>query len=204
MSDRAVALGRRFARVATRAVVARPRLWPLFRPLLRRQFDSLASSWEGRRGPESLAAVSTALARLDGAPSRILDVGTGTGLAARLLADRYPQATVVGVDLAPAMVEEARRLTDDPRITFEVADASALPLEPASFELVVLLNMIPFFDELARVTAPGGALLIAFSSGPATPIHVPHEALRDELRRRGFRRFDEVTAGPGTALIARR
>ena len=62
MNPRLVELGKRYARLATRAVVAHPRLWWLFRGPLRRQFDSLAPSWDDRRGPASveiLAARST-------------------------------------------------------------------------------------------------------------------------------------------------
>ena len=64
--------------------------------------------------------------------------------------------------------------------------------------------MIPFFDELARVVAPGGWVLFAFSAGPETPIYVPPERLRAELSVRGFMDFAEFAAGNGTALVARK
>jgi hypothetical protein len=64
--------------------------------------------------------------------------------------------------------------------------------------------MIPFFDELQRVTAPGGSLAISFSSGSETPIWVPSERLRRELGPRGFTEFADFEAGRGTALLARR
>jgi SAM-dependent methyltransferase len=207
VSERLEQLGRRFARLATRAVVARPALWRLFRAPLRRQFDWLAPVWEARRGPEALAPLEAALDRLDRTPSRVLDVGTGTGKAARLVARRFPQADVLGLDLSPAMVEEARRLVPADlagRVRFEVADASRLPSKDGAFDLVVLLNMIPFFDELARVTAPGGALLLAFYSGPETPMYTPPETLRARLAPLGFDRFEELAAGEGTAFLARR
>jgi SAM-dependent methyltransferase len=200
-------LGRRFARVATRAVVARPGLWGLFRGPLRLLFDRLAPVWEVRRGPEALAPLEAALERLEHAPRRALDLGTGTGKAARLLARRFPEAEVTGVDLAPAMVAEARRLLPAElagRVRFEVADASALPFEDGAFELVVLLNMIPFFAELARVTAPGGTLVVASFSGPATPIYTPWATLGERLTAVGFGAFEEVRAGEGDAFLARR
>ena len=98
------AAGRRFARLATRAVVARPWLWRLFRGPLRAQFDWLAPVWHGRIGPEALAALAAALDRVEEPPRRALDLGTGTGKAARLLAERFPEAKVVGVDLSPEMI----------------------------------------------------------------------------------------------------
>jgi SAM-dependent methyltransferase len=207
VSEVAVGLGRRFARLATRAVIARPRLWSLFRAPLRKQFDWMAPTWEGRRGPEDVVSLEAALDRLDDPPRRVLDVGSGTGLAARLLARRFPGAHVVGVDLSGAMVAEARRrLPADlgARVTFSVADASRLPFADGEFDLVVLLNMIPFFGELARVTAPGGAAVLAWSSGPGTPIYVPPERVRSGLEPVGFERFDEVAAGAATAIVAHR
>jgi len=199
------AAGKRFARVATRAVVARPGLWRVFRRPLQAQFDALAPEWDGILGPEALAPLAAALERLDTAPARVLDLGTGTGKAARLVADRFPHAEVLGVDLAPAMVEQARRLLPPeflPRVRFEVGDASALPVPTEAFDLVVLLNMIPFFAELARVTAPGGTVVIAHVSGPSTPIWTPPETLRAGLAPFGFTSFEELTAGSGTALLA--
>ena len=90
------------------------------------------------------------------------------------------------------------------RVGFEVGDASALGSPDAEFDLVVLSHMIPFFDELARVVAPGGTLVLSFSKGADTPIYVAPERLRDELGRRGFAEFAEFSAEPATALRAKR
>ena len=79
-----------------------------------------------------------------------------------------------------------------------------LPYPEASFDLVSLANMIPFFDELARVTAPGGTVVFSFSAGAETPIYVPSEVLRKELSKRGFTDFADFAAGNGTALMARK
>ena len=196
--------GQRFVRFATDVVVRHPALWRLFRRPIRRQFDRLAPRWESIRGPDFLAPLEAALDRLPVAPERVLDVGTGTGAAARLAGSRYPEADVVGVDVAERMVDEARRLTDSPHVTYRAADAERLPFDEGSFDLVTLNNMIPFFGELARVVAPDGHLVVAFTGGAGTPIYVPPERLRHELGRRGFAEFAEVSAGRGTALLARR
>ncbi len=200
-------LGRRFARLATRAVVRWPGLWRLFRRPLRAQFDALAPAWDDIVSAEALAPLAAALERLDSPPAQVLDLGTGTGKAAQLVAARFPDAEVAGVDLSPAMVEQARRLLPPglgARVRFEVADASALPFPDAAFDLVVLLNMIPFFSEVARVTAPGGAVIVAHISGPSTPIWTPPETLREKLASHGFGHFEELAAGRGTAFLASR
>jgi SAM-dependent methyltransferase len=200
-------LGRSFARLATRAVVARPALWRLFRGPLRRQFDRLAPVWNDRLGPEALAPLVAAFDHLDRPPKRVLDLGTGTGKAARAAAERFPQAEVVGVDISTAMVDQAMALLPPElagRVNFEVGDGRALPYEDGSFDLVVLLNAIPFFDELARVTAADGSVLFASTFGADTPIYVPPETIRRHLEPFGFKAFEDVAAGEGTALVARR
>ncbi len=201
-----VELGKRFARLATNAVVRNQAAWRLFRRPLRAQFEQLAPMWEGMRSADAFAPLEAALETLE-APRRMLDLGTGTGRAAQLVARRFPSAEIVGADLAQAMVDEAKRLLPDElraRVSFVRADASSLPFADGEFDLVVLANMIPFFDELARVTAPGGHVLFSFSIGARTPIYVPPEKLRTELGRRGFADFAEIFAGAGTALVARR
>lgn len=200
-------LGQKFARLTTDAVMRSPRLWRAFRPLMRWQFDAIASEWDAMRMEDSFAPYEAALAAVDPAPARALDLGTGTGHGAFTIARRFPAVEVVGVDLSDRMLAEARRklpveLSD--RVRFERADASALPYGDGSFDLVAHANMIPFFDELHRVLAPGGAIAFSFSAGPETPIYVPPERLRAELSRRGFSDFADFAAGSGTALVARK
>jgi ubiquinone/menaquinone biosynthesis C-methylase UbiE len=193
--------GQRFARFVTDVVVRAPFLWRLFRRPLTRNFDALAPEWDATRvSRERLVAIIAALDAVS-APAHALDVGTGTGAVARLLSERWPDAEVTGIDVSPGMIAEARRLG---RERYDLGDASALPYEDASFDLVTMNNMIPFFDELTRVTAPGGYLAIAYSMGPQTPIWVPLERVSAELRRRGFLHVADFEAGGGVALLARR
>lgn len=196
----------KLARLATDAVVRRPLLWRVLRSPLRRMFDGLAPTWETRIGPHHLGALLVALEDV-APPRRALDLGTGTGAAAKAVAERYPEAEVIGVDLSPAMVEQAERGLPaelSGRLRFAVADASELPFEDSAFELVTLMNMIPFFDELARVTAPGGRVVVAFTMGDKTPIYVPLGRVRGELERRGFSHVADFAADPGVALLAQK
>ena len=198
--------GQRFARLVTDAVVRRPSLWRVFRGPLRNMFGGLAPTWQTRIGPHHLWALDLALEGV-AAPHRVLDLGTGTGVVALALAERYPEAEVVGIDLSPGMIDEARRKLPPElagRVGFEVGDASALAYPDGDFGLVVLSNMIPFSHELARIVAPGGTLVLSFSRGAETPIYVAPERLRRELGGRGFAEFAEFSAEPATAFRAKR
>jgi SAM-dependent methyltransferase len=97
----------------------------------------------------------------------ILDVGCGTGEIPFRLADRFPAATILGVDPYPSHVELARLRNAQygERVSFEQADVYALPVADRSQDLTVcrhLLQAVPFpervLDELVRVTKPGGRL----------------------------------------------
>jgi SAM-dependent methyltransferase len=195
-------LDRRFARFVTRAVTQVPPLWRVLRRPVRAQFDRLAPRWDAGRDPRHLQPFEHALDAVPFAPRRALDLGTGTGDGARAMLARWPEAEVIGVDLSPKMVELARRKV--PQAEFEVADAVALPFPDGHFDLVGLANMIPFWDELVRVLAPGGAVVFGASLGPKTPIYVEPERIKAELARRGFVEFAEFTAARGTSLLARR
>ena len=206
-SQLAQRLGQRFARVTTNAVVRLPALWRLFRGPMRLQFDRLAPVWNSMRRPDSLASFERALDEIEAPPRRALDIGTGTGAAAFEIARRWPDAEVIGVDLSQAMLAEAAATTPpelSSRLRFEWADASRLPYQDGSFDLLALANMIPFFDELDRVSAPGARVIFSFSGGAETPIWVPPERLRDELSRRGFSDFADFQIGRGTSLLARK
>jgi ubiquinone/menaquinone biosynthesis C-methylase UbiE len=196
-----VTVGQRFARRVTDVVVRAPFLWRLFRGRMTRNFDQLAPEWDATRVSRERLAPMIAALDATGAPTRALDIGTGTGAVARLIRERWPAAEVTGVDVSPGMIAEARRLGKE---RYDIGDASALPYDDASFDLVTLNNMIPFFDELARVTAPGGYVAVSYSMGPRTPIWVPLERVRDELQRRGFLHVANFETGGGLALLARR
>ena len=108
-------------------------------------------------------------------PGAVLDLGCGTGVAAAELKRRFPRARVVAADIAPGMIEQARRRSRWWRRFDAVeADAHALPFEPGAFDLVFSNLMLQWADpldlalqEMRRVLKPGG-LLLASSFGPET------------------------------------
>ena len=103
------------------------------------------------------------------APTRILDVGCGTGYLLGRLAVRAPQAEVLaGIDAAPAMIQAARDAAADVRLRFVVGVAEQLPWPAASFDLVVSTTSFDHWADqraglaqCARVLAPGGCLVLA-------------------------------------------
>jgi ubiquinone/menaquinone biosynthesis C-methylase UbiE len=192
------------------ALIARaPVLWPLLRPWTRRYWDDRAATWNQRVDRSSaayLAALAAGLLRVRPEPERALDLGTGLGDGALLIAREFPLARVRGVDLSEAMIRRAqRRIGLDPegRVAFRVADAADLPYDDDSFDLVAQLNMPPFFAETARVLRPGGHFVIAASFGPATPFYTPESVLRRGFARVGLEQVDSGTAGDGTYWVAR-
>jgi SAM-dependent methyltransferase len=107
--------------------------------------------------------------RLDPQPGeRFLDIATGTGAIA--LRAARAGADVTGLDLAPALIDTARRRADEEGLSvrFDVGDAENLPYEDDSFDVVASAIGVMFAPdhpavarELARVCAPGGRVGLA-------------------------------------------
>jgi SAM-dependent methyltransferase len=105
---------------------------------------------------------------------RVLDSGSGTGAFALAVAPLV--GDVVGVDTESERIEAARELAPA-NVRFEVADASALPFERASFDLAGCLRVLHHarrpelvVSELARVVRPGGRILLVDQIAPADPL----------------------------------
>ncbi len=105
---------------------------------------------------------------------RWLDVATGTGAVA--LRAARAGAEVTGLDIAPALLDTARRLADEERLSirFDLGDAEALPYEDKSFDVVssslgaiFAPDHVAVARELARVCRTGGRLgLVAWGPNP--------------------------------------
>ncbi|WP_106477238.1 malonyl-ACP O-methyltransferase BioC [Phytohalomonas tamaricis] len=98
------------------------------------------------------------------APARVLDVGCGTGYFTRQLAERFPGAAMLGLDLAHGMLTHARQHTSE-ATTWLQGDAERLPLAAESMGLVFsslavqwCAGLDVFLAEAARVLRPGGWL----------------------------------------------
>lgn len=160
---------RAVGRAVNSTVAHFPWTWRFFRSPVRRFFDSLADGWDERVQSDSadfLAPLVAALDHIRARPARILDIGTGTGTAALELADRYSAAMVVGIDVSAEMIAQAEAKTSEPgRVRFVVADIANLEREQP-FDLIVMLNMPPFFDSVVAVLGPGGFVVNASPTAP--------------------------------------
>jgi SAM-dependent methyltransferase len=147
-------------------------------------------------------------------PKRVLEVGCGNGINLLLLAGRFPQTEFTGVDLTregPAAAQRVQAQNEilpphlqafaplplhDPaafkRVTFRTGDASALPFEAKSFDLVITSLALEQMEriraqalnEIARVSAGHAFMIEPFREANATGIARRYVVARDYLRAR--------------------
>ncbi len=113
--------------------------------------------------------VARELLRWIGIPpgARWLDVGCGSGTLAREIVEHAAPRAVLGVDRSEGFVAHARARLSDPRASFEVGDAQALPVEDGAFDAVVsglVLNFVPeparMLAEMTRACRTGGVVAL--------------------------------------------
>ncbi|MGO3326798.1 class I SAM-dependent methyltransferase [Gordonia sp. (in: high G+C Gram-positive bacteria)] len=156
---------------------------------------------------------------------RVLDVACGPGnysddAAGGLTGDgRY-----VGIDFSAAMLARAGRDHGDERVTFVRGDAHRLPFADGSFDTVLCLaalylipGPLPVLDEMARVCAPGGEIIV-FTSARTSVAALPGGTLAaglvglrifdldevvDRLRSLGMEHLEQTVTGVGQYVHAR-
>jgi len=113
------------------------------------------------------------------APRAVVDLGCGAGNVTGLLARRWPEARVVGVDNSEPMLSEARAATCDvPNVMYEAQDlatwspAAAVDLVYSNAALHWLPDHASLFPRLARTVAPGGVLAVQMPRNFDAPSHV--------------------------------
>lgn len=111
------------------------------------------------------------------ASRRVLDMGTGNGHYLKRLAAVFPDKAYLGVDLAPQLVEIARREAAGPGRRFECADMFEVGDSHDFIILRLLLQHLPdigaALDKLARITRPGATALVIDSCDGVRFFHPP-------------------------------
>lgn len=121
--------------------------------------------------------------------SLVLDVGSGVGITACILAGEYG-CEVVGVDLSEMMIRRARERAErkkvEHKVTFKIGDARNLPFEDGFFDAVICESVAAFpkdkqkvVREYARVTKTGGFT----GMNEATWVEPPPRELVDYMHR---------------------
>ncbi len=177
-------------------------LWPApAEPDVGRHYDRVAARYDSRFGLWRELVGAGAWAHLEGLLStcvrdgaRVLDAGTGTGVAVEKLLAAARPGSVVGVDLSKGMLRIARRKVKDPRVAFEVQDITRLPYPDRSFDVVLstwsletLRDPRQAVREFLRVITDDGYVISAFSSRPAAGLDRAYASLLERAYQGSLR-----------------
>ena len=96
----------------------------------------------------------------------LLDAGCGPAPMISLLSEKYPDRKYTGLDLTPAMIEQAKQ-KNIPNTTFVVGDCENFPFPDNSFDAIICANSFhhypnpqAFFDSIKRCLRPNGKLIL--------------------------------------------
>ena len=164
------------------------------------QFDKQATHYDKQWNTWSEETLGWLLANADPKPTDfVLDVATGTGFTALAFAAHVE--TVIGLDVSPGMLEQARKQAWERKIAnavFQEGAAEALPFGGGTFDIVAcriaphhFLSVEKFLTEAARVLKPGGRLALVDTTVPdgspeAAAWQNEVEAVRDPSHVRNY------------------
>src|SRR5436190_8363824 len=123
---------------------------------------------------------------------QVLEVAAGTGVVTRALARLLPaEASIMATDLNPAMLDRAKSHRGIERVTWQEADALALPFDDRQFDCVVCQFGVMFFPdkraafrEARRVLRPGGRFLFSvWGDRKDSPFEVVAQVVGERLSR---------------------
>jgi len=127
------------------------------------------------------------VARIQGEPRSIVDLGCGPGHLTAVLRARWPDATIHGVDSSAEMIDRANADNGDPRASYELADVSTWAPDGEVDAVVsnALFQWVPdqlaVIERLAACVAPGGTFALQVPHNYTAPSHT----LLHEISSRG-------------------
>jgi SAM-dependent methyltransferase len=111
-----------------------------------------------------------------GKPLSVLDIGCGIGSIHPILLDRWPLLQLSGIDVARAVIADARK--KQPDVLYDLYDGNALPYPTATFDAaftICVMHHVPsaewsgFMSEMRRVVRPGG-IVVVIEHNPMNPL----------------------------------
>lgn len=139
------------------------------------------------------------LARVDADPATIVDLGCGPGHLTRLLHQRWPESSVIGVDSSAQMVERARTTPTSGSVRYEQADlrhwraAQSADLLVSAATLQWVPGHLQLLPSLAEQVAPGGTMAFTVPGNFDAPSHV---LLREVAGREPYARWTTDVSQP--------
>ena len=156
------------------------------KPAVRRSFGKAANTYDGNAFLQREIAnrLFERLEYIKLQPHTALDIGCGTGYATGKLRERYADANIIGLDIAPQMLATAiaqsksapwlkRLIGRAPQLSWLCGDAEALPLKADSIDLAISNLTLQWCDperiakEVSRVLKPNGLFMFT-TFGPDT------------------------------------
>jgi len=132
--------------------------------------------------------------------SLAIDVGCGSGMSTTNLFGKFEN--ILGVDLSPAMIDQARKdfATSQPKVTFEVSGAEKLPADNQSAQLILVGRAIHYFDqqtffkEVDRILVKDG--VVAYYSVHFPTVFIPGEEEKGREVNKIFWDYMDNRLGP--------
>lgn len=171
-------------------------------------FGAAADHYDNHAGPQRWAAERVAERAASFGPAhRILEIGCGTGLLTRRIAERWPDAEIIATDVSPAMVATAEQRIGG-AVQFKEMDGEWPTAGDAPFDLILSSLTFQWFADLPgaversmKLLRPGGRLVFstmgqrslsawraahtAFGLESGVPNYPEPEQLRDMLAQSG-------------------
>ena len=151
-------------------------------------------------------ALEYGLARIPNNPQKILDLCTGTGLAAFKVAYAFPFSSIDAIDQITDMLDLARNKAEEngiTNVTFKTGNAAELNYSENEFDFIVTSNAPIYLWEAARVLKPKGLILVAYSFSGNAFMYLKTD-INNYLCNNGIELLEIKSAGDGVYILGQK